>query len=113
MGCAVIVFVMFNYYGIRANGLGYFKHLFGPWLGWFGIPINILLFVIESFSLLIRPLTLSIRLMLNMAVDHLLVTISLALIALPSITRTRTAAPDCRPGSSCASPRPAPTPQAA
>jgi F-type H+-transporting ATPase subunit a len=82
MGCALIVFVMFNYYGIRANGLGYFKHLFGPWLGWAGLPINILLFVIESFSLLIRPLTLSIRLMLNMAVDHLLVTISLALIAL-------------------------------
>jgi F-type H+-transporting ATPase subunit a len=82
MGCAIVVFVMFNYYGIKANGLGYFKHLMGPWLGWAGIPINILLFVIETFSLLIRPLTLSIRLMLNMAVDHLLVTISLALIAL-------------------------------
>ena len=36
----------------------------------------------ETFSLFIRPLTLSIRLMLNMAVDHLLVTISLGMIAL-------------------------------
>jgi F0F1-type ATP synthase membrane subunit c/vacuolar-type H+-ATPase subunit K len=34
LGSALIVFVMFNYYGIQANGLGYFKHLFGPWLGW-------------------------------------------------------------------------------
>jgi F-type H+-transporting ATPase subunit a len=82
MGCAAVVFVMFNYYGIQANGLGYFKHLFGPWLGWPLVPINILLFVIEVFSLLIRPLTLSIRLMLNMAVDHLLVTIALGMIAL-------------------------------
>jgi F-type H+-transporting ATPase subunit a len=82
LGCAVIVFVMFNYYGIRANGLGYFKHLFGPWLGWPLVPVNLLLFVVESFSLCIRPLTLSIRLMLNMAVDHLLVTIALGMIAL-------------------------------
>ncbi|MGD0677864.1 MAG: F0F1 ATP synthase subunit A [Polyangiaceae bacterium] len=82
LGCALIVFVMFNYYGIRANGLGYFKHLFGPWLGWPLVPINLLLFVVESFSLCIRPLTLSIRLMLNMAVDHLLVAISLGMVAL-------------------------------
>ncbi|MGA3123386.1 MAG: F0F1 ATP synthase subunit A, partial [Polyangiaceae bacterium] len=74
--------VMFNYYGIQANGLGYFKHLFGPWLGWPLIPVNVLLFVVEAFSLCIRPLTLSIRLMLNMAVDHLLVTIALGMSAL-------------------------------
>jgi F-type H+-transporting ATPase subunit a len=82
LGCAAIVFVMFNYYGIRANGLGYVKHLFGPWLGWPYIPVNLLLFVVETFSLCIRPLTLSIRLMLNMAVDHLLVTIALGMVAL-------------------------------
>jgi F-type H+-transporting ATPase subunit a len=82
LGCAAVVFVMFNYYGIQANGLGYFKHLFGPWLGWPLVPVNLLLFVVESFSLLIRPMTLSIRLMLNMAVDHLLVTIALGMIAL-------------------------------
>jgi F-type H+-transporting ATPase subunit a len=73
---------MFNYYGIKESGLGYFKHLFGPWLGWVGVPINLLLFVVEAFSLCIRPLTLSIRLMLNMAVDHLLVTIALGMVAL-------------------------------
>jgi F-type H+-transporting ATPase subunit a len=82
MGCAFVVFVMFNYYGIKESGLGYFKHLFGPWLGLPYVPINILLFVVETFSLCIRPLTLSIRLMLNMAVDHLLVTIALGMIVL-------------------------------
>ncbi|HLK35803.1 MAG TPA: F0F1 ATP synthase subunit A [Polyangiaceae bacterium] len=82
MGCAVVVFVMFNYYGFRENGLGYVKHLFGPWLGWPLVPVNLLLFVVETFSLFIRPMTLSIRLMLNMAVDHLLVTIALGMIAL-------------------------------
>jgi F-type H+-transporting ATPase subunit a len=81
-GCALVVFVMFNYYGLKENGLGYFKHLFGPYIGWWAIPINLLLFVIEFISMVIRPLTLSIRLMLNMAVDHLLITLMLALFAL-------------------------------
>jgi F-type H+-transporting ATPase subunit a len=82
MGCAVVVFVMFNYYGLKENGVHYIQHLFGPYIGWWGIPINLLLFVIEVVSTLIRPLTLSIRLMLNMAVDHLLVTLTLGMIAL-------------------------------
>ena len=82
MGCALVVFVMFNYYGFKENGFGYVKHLFGPYIGWWAIPINILLFVVEIVSTLIRPLTLSIRLMLNMAVDHLLVTLTLGMIAL-------------------------------
>jgi F-type H+-transporting ATPase subunit a len=82
LGSALVVFVMFNYYGLRANGLGYIKHLFGPWLGWPYVPINLLLFVIETLSVCIRPLTLSIRLMLNMAVDHMLVGITLGMVAL-------------------------------
>jgi F-type H+-transporting ATPase subunit a len=81
MGCAAVVFVMFNYYGFKEGGLAYVKHLFGPWLGWAYVPVNLLLFVVETFSLFIRPMTLSIRLMLNMAVDHLLVTIMLGMVA--------------------------------
>src|SRR5580698_616160 len=82
LGCAAVVFVMFNYYGFQEGGLSYVKHLFGPWLGWPYVPVNLLLFVVETFSLFIRPMTLSIRLMLNMAVDHLLVTIMLGMVAL-------------------------------
>jgi F-type H+-transporting ATPase subunit a len=76
-GCAIIVFVMFNYYGIKENGLHYFKHLLGPvwWLAPLILPIEIL-------SLCVRPVTLAVRLMMNMAVDHLLAGIMLALFAL-------------------------------
>jgi len=76
-GCAVVVFITFNYYGIKENGLGYFKHLAGP--VWWLAP---LIFPIEVLSLCIRPVTLCVRLMLNMAVDHLLVTIVLGMFAL-------------------------------
>lgn len=82
VGSALFVFVMFNYYGIKANGIGYFKHLCGPWLGPLGIPLNILIFLIEVVSTCVRPVTLSVRLMLNMAVDHLLASIFLGLFAL-------------------------------
>ena len=82
MGCAICVFVMFNYYGFKVNGFGHIAHLFGPYIGWWAIPINVLLFVVELVSTLIRPLTLSVRLMLNMAVDHLLITLTLGMIAL-------------------------------
>jgi F-type H+-transporting ATPase subunit a len=82
LGCALVVFVMFNYYGLKENGFHYVTHLFGPYIGWWGIPVNILLFGIELISTCIRPLTLAVRLMLNMAVDHLLVTLMLGMIAL-------------------------------
>lgn len=74
-GCAIIVFVAFNYYGIKENGIGYFKHLAGPvwWMAW-------LIFPLEVISLLIRPITLSIRLMLNLAVDHVLLGIIVGLV---------------------------------
>jgi F-type H+-transporting ATPase subunit a len=82
-GCAVIVLISFIYYGLQAQGFGFISHLAGPWLGPIGLPINILLFVIEFVStFIIRPITLSVRLMLNMAVDHLLVSISLGIFAL-------------------------------
>jgi F-type H+-transporting ATPase subunit a len=76
-GCAGIVFILFNYYGIKENGLGYFKHLMGP--VWWLAP---LIFPIELLSLIIRPITLAVRLMLNMAVDHLLVSIAFGIFAL-------------------------------
>ena len=81
-GTALLVYLLFNYYGIKANGLGYFKHMAGPWLGPAGLPLNILIFIIEVISGFVRPITLSVRLMLNIAVDHLLGGIMLGLFAL-------------------------------
>lgn len=58
---ALIVFVMYNYYGIKAVGLGpYLKHLLGEplWLAPLMLPIHII-------GELARPLSLSIRLFGN------------------------------------------------
>ncbi|MBX3233745.1 MAG: F0F1 ATP synthase subunit A [Labilithrix sp.] len=82
-GCAVCVLVAFTYYGFQAQGFGFVSHLAGPYMGVAMIPINILLFAIEFLStFIIRPITLSIRLMLNIAVDHLLLSIFLAFFVL-------------------------------
>jgi F-type H+-transporting ATPase subunit a len=77
LGCALLVFILFNYYGIKENGWAYFKHLAGP-----NPYLAPLMIVVETISLCVRPLTLAIRLMLNMAVDHMLVAIFLGLFAL-------------------------------
>jgi F-type H+-transporting ATPase subunit a len=76
-GCAFVVFLAFNYYGLKENGFGYIKHLCGP------MPVLApLIFPIELLSTCLRPVTLSIRLMLNMAVDHLLLGIMTGLVML-------------------------------
>ena len=82
-GCAVVVLVTFTYYGLRAQGFGFITHLAGPWMGPLFLPINVLIFAIEFIStFIIRPITLSIRLMLNIAVDHLLLSILLGIFTL-------------------------------
>jgi F-type H+-transporting ATPase subunit a len=77
LGCAAVVFLAFNFYGLKENGLGYVKHLMGP--AWYLAP---LIFPVELISLAVRPVTLAIRLMLNIAVDHLILSIFLGLFAL-------------------------------
>ena len=77
LGCALVVFLTYNYYGFKEHGLAYLKHFAGPML-----VLAPLIFVIEIISNCIRPITLAIRLMLNMAVDHLVLTIVVGLIPL-------------------------------
>jgi F-type H+-transporting ATPase subunit a len=76
LGCALVVFILFNIYGLATNGFGYIKHLAGP--AWYLAP---LVFCIELVSLCVRPITLAVRLLLNMAVDHLILGIFLSLVA--------------------------------
>jgi len=75
--CATIVFVTTHVHGVRAHGLGHFKHMMGPvlWLA----P---LVFLIELVSHLARPLSLSLRLMGNMVGDHMVLAIFLGLVPL-------------------------------
>src|SRR5882724_6704583 len=76
LGCAIVVFVCFNAYGLATNGFSYIAHLAGP--AWY---LSWLVFPIEVISLIVRPITLAVRLMLNMAVDHLILGIFLSLVA--------------------------------
>ena len=65
LALGVFVFFYYNFAGLKANGIGYLKHFFGPivWLA----P---LMFVIELASHLFRPLSLSLRLRGNIMGDH-------------------------------------------
>jgi F-type H+-transporting ATPase subunit a len=77
LGCAIVVFVCFNAYGLATNGVGYVKHLAGP--AWYLAP---LVFPIEVIGLCVRPVTLAVRLFLNMSVDHLILGIFVGLISI-------------------------------
>jgi F-type H+-transporting ATPase subunit a len=72
---AVLVWILFNVAGIRAQGLGgYLKSSLFP----SGVPpaLYILVTPIEFVStFLVRPLTLSVRLAANMIAGHLILTI--------------------------------------
>ena len=70
LGLGLLSFVMFNYYGLKANGVSYLKHFMGPvlWL----VP---LMLPIELLSAAVRPVTLNLRLLINMFADHLVLDI--------------------------------------
>jgi F-type H+-transporting ATPase subunit a len=62
LGCAVAVFLYYNFVGIRDIGLGkYAKHFAGPF--WWLAPLMI---PIEIVSHMARPLSLTVRLFANM-----------------------------------------------
>ncbi|HKA33507.1 MAG TPA: F0F1 ATP synthase subunit A, partial [Candidatus Binatia bacterium] len=69
-GMGLIVFVAYNYFGVRENGAHYLKQFMGPML--LLAPLFIL---IEFFSHIFRPISLSIRLFGNMFGDHLVLEI--------------------------------------
>ena len=77
LGCGLVVFFLFNAYGLLTNGWAYVKHLAGP--TWWLAPV---LFPIELISLCVRPFTLGVRLMINMAADHLILGLFAALVGI-------------------------------
>lgn len=72
---AATSFLMYNYYGYREHGWKYIKQFMGP-LIW----IAPLMFVIELFSHIFRPISLSIRLFGNMFGDHMVMSIFSGLV---------------------------------
>lgn len=76
VGMALIVFFVTNAVAIRKKGWGYLKELCGPvlWLTPLMLPI-------EVIGQLVRPVTLSVRLMGNMYGDHAVVAVLMTLCA--------------------------------
>jgi len=82
LACGVTIFLLYNYEGVRSNGVGYFKHFLGPliWLAPIMLPI-------ELISHLVRPMSLGLRLFGNMTGDHtvLAIFLNLAPVGVPMI----------------------------
>jgi F-type H+-transporting ATPase subunit a len=82
LGCALLTWFYYHVQGLRANGLGYFKHFMGPvwWLAPLMLPI-------EIFSHTARLLSLTVRLYANMFAGEMvtLVFFSLVPIGVPII----------------------------
>jgi len=75
MALALLVFFIYNFEGIRENGIGYFKHFLGP------VPAMAPVFVIiELLSHLSRPVTLALRLFANMTGGELISVVLIMLI---------------------------------
>ncbi len=77
LSMAIVVFVLYNFEGIRKKGWGYFKHFFEPL---FLAPLMFPLHVIGEF---VRPMSLSIRLFGNLTGEDL--TIALLVMMTPFI----------------------------
>jgi F-type H+-transporting ATPase subunit a len=75
LALAVVVFLATHYYGIKEHGLKYFKHFLGPIA-----VLAPLMLLIELISHIARPVSLSLRLMGNMASDHKVVAAFFALV---------------------------------
>lgn len=73
--CAVTVFILYNYHGLKENGMAYLKHFVGPF--WWLAPLMI---PIEIIGHLARPLSLSLRLFGNIMGDHLVTAIFFSLV---------------------------------
>lgn len=75
MALALLVFFIYNFEGIREQGLAYFKHFLGP------VPAMAPVFVIiELLSHLSRPVTLALRLFANMTGGELVSVVLIMLV---------------------------------
>jgi F-type H+-transporting ATPase subunit a len=75
--CAITVFCLTHYYGIREHGIKYLQHFIGPiiWLAPIMLPI-------ELISHFVRPVSLSVRLFGNIFGDHTAFAIFFSLVPL-------------------------------
>jgi len=77
LALGLVVFGAYNFYGVREHGLSYLNHFFGPIRKWYALPLMIFMFLIEVIGHVVRPMSLSIRLMGNIFGDHTVLAIFL------------------------------------
>jgi F-type H+-transporting ATPase subunit a len=75
LALGTFVFFYYNYAGLKAHGLSYFKHFLGP--VWFIAP---LMLVIEIVSHIFRPISLAFRLRGNIMGDHIVLQVFSGLV---------------------------------
>lgn len=73
-GLAVFSFLISQYYGVRENGLKYFKHFVAPYFVF--LPLNLL-------EMLARPFSLAIRLFGNIFAKEVIIVILVSLLIFP------------------------------
>ncbi len=93
---AVILYVVFIYAGIKKHGGGFFKaSLFPPGVPW---PLYILLTPVEFVStFIVRPISLTLRLLMNLVAGHMLLALCWAATQFFLITLLFTAGQPPRP----------------
>jgi F-type H+-transporting ATPase subunit a len=75
LGVALLCFCYYHYYGVRENGVGYFRQFVGPiwWISWMMLPIEL----ISHFA---RILSLTVRLYANMFAGEMVTLVFFSLI---------------------------------
>lgn len=80
LACGLVIFFATHYYGLKHQGAAYLKHFIGP------MPaLAPLMLPLEIISHLVRPVSLAIRLAVNLFVDHMVVAVftGLAFLLVP------------------------------
>ena len=86
LGCAIVIFLYFNFHGFRHHGVGHYLLTFAGSPKNFGDGLlGILLFPVEIISTCARMLSLTVRLWANIFASDLLYVIFLGLLVGPSI----------------------------
>lgn len=75
LAMGLFVFVVYNFYGFKEHGPAYIKQFLGPFL-----LLAPLMLVIELISHLVRPMSLGLRLYVNMMADHTLMGVFLSMV---------------------------------
>ncbi len=80
LACGLVIFFATHFYGLKHQGAAYLKHFIGP------MPaLAPLMLPLEIISHLVRPVSLAIRLAVNLFVDHMVVAVftGLAFLLVP------------------------------